>query len=94
MLKINYLVIVLSFVFVFILGWFLKRMGKNEDYNNFKIERYSANICERPFRATCNRDKIFSRIIYSHRNLSVIKPSILLYIKGVICICNFPFFNN
>ena len=40
-----------------------------EQYGDYKLLKQSANICEKPFRATCDKDKIFSRIQYLEEKL-------------------------
>ena len=41
-----------------------ENFDKNEHFQEFKSNRKKDNICSKPFRPTCNRDKIFSSLRY------------------------------
>ena len=58
-------------ILIIITTWSIHNRTNNnyEQYGDYKLLKQSANICEKPFRATCDKDIIFSRIQYLEEKL-------------------------
>ena len=70
--------IIITILLILILFFLLYgcKKSQKEEFKKFVKDRKDSNICLKPFRPTCNRDKIFSRMKYLEEKIDEIEYDI------------------
>ena len=91
----NYLFIIL---YISLILYFIKLINKQEVLY-YNLEKFkNKNSCNKPFEATCDKNKIYNRLLYIEQNLDKSDYLIYLQIKNLLnmmkCLVNIMTINS